>query len=115
MNKNIPRKVLTIIVAYIMATYVEALVFRIYLYVNGFASLSWLFNAQGIKSLILSPIGFPCELLPLFFVKSLDGVAAVARFLCAPLVTFVGAFIGFYLIFNNMYRTSLTGETKLGD
>jgi len=98
-----------------MAAYVEALAFRIYLYVNDIASLSWLLNAQGIKALILSPISFPYKLLPFFFVKSLEGFAAIAKFLCAPLVTFVGAFIVFYLIFNNMHQPCRTGETKLGD
>jgi hypothetical protein len=115
MNKNILRKILTIIAAYIMATYVETLVIRIYLYVSGIANLSWLFNAQGIKALILSPIFFPCKLLPFFYIKTLDGFAVIAKLLCAPLATFVGAFIIFYLIFDNMHRTSRTGETKLGD
>ena len=113
MNKQIPRKILTIIAAYIMATYVEALVFRIYLFANSSVNLQWFFSTQAIKALALSPIYFLFKLLPFFYFKGMDGFAAYFKFLFASLVTFAAAFIGFYLIFTNMQRPRNDPAIKL--
>jgi hypothetical protein len=104
MNKQIPRKILTIIAAYAMAAYIERIAFTIYMFANYGVTLQWLFSVKGIKALVLSPISFPFKLLPFFYVKSMDGFVFYLKLSFASLVTFAAAFIGFYFIFTNMQR-----------
>jgi hypothetical protein len=97
------KRPLAILAAYALATYIEALTWRLFALYQG-VSFGAVFHPKHSLDFVLSPIVFPIRYSPFLSVRTTEEFAAVLGLYFAPLITFLAVFIGAYLLLRNKQR-----------